>query len=248
VQKLEKLPEHVIQSIERKLLVAETELNTSMHSLKCEEYLANTKLTDEAVAALMFLKKNCNVDISLEDLISFIAEGKKDRVEFKESLRAEEKELLLSDNFLYKVLYGKSSWADWDYYTLFMVENTFTTRLTGSNDDECATVFSVHKLWNGENRFVIFIPQFSIFGSVVVHEEQLYIKFDKSKNLIEECGTLSTFRELNCPNEGNYYTVLRLMFERPEVSNKFFNNMWQGEMEWQVPFPRHHFKNIKFFK
>lgn len=101
VQKLEKLPEHVIQSIERKLLVAETELNTSMHSLKCEEYLANTKLTDEAVAALMFLKKNCNVDISLEDLISFIAEGKKDRVEFKESLRAEEKELLLSDNFLY---------------------------------------------------------------------------------------------------------------------------------------------------
>jgi hypothetical protein len=67
------------RSIERKLLVAETELNTSMHSLKCEEYLANTKLTDEAVAALMFLKKNCNVDISLEDLISFIAEGKKDR-------------------------------------------------------------------------------------------------------------------------------------------------------------------------
>jgi hypothetical protein len=41
--------------------------------------LANTKLTDEAVAALMFLKKKFNVDISLEDLISFIAEGKKDR-------------------------------------------------------------------------------------------------------------------------------------------------------------------------
>lgn len=66
--------------------------------------------------------------------------------------------------------------ADLDYYTLFMVENTFTTRLTGSNDDECATVLSVLKLWNGESRFVIFIPQFSILGSVVVHEEQLYIK------------------------------------------------------------------------
>ena len=76
------------------------------------------------------------------------------------------------------------------------------------------------------------------------------MKYDESKNLIEEFGTLSTFRAMNCPNETNKHTVICMMLEKPGEPVGFTNSLlFPNDSElWQEPLPEYHVKNVKFKK